>query len=189
VTGLGCHPPTTNIQDVTYIESNWFIPRNRDKVMRAWTVGHLHLGNTTTCRAEGIHSTIKRDIESKHIDLLFAWDAIDRVVRRQHTALDAQQREQRIGTKAHYEYKLFDLVRHVVSYKALDLTYKQFLLAQKSGPAPENQSFDYTACTRRYISSIGLPCKCLIAGRLQATPPQPLRIADFDSSWHLRSCR
>lgn len=67
---------TAHLECVAYIESNWLIPKNRDKIVTCYTTRHLHLGNTTTCRAEGLHSTIKNDIESKAIDLLYAWDAI-----------------------------------------------------------------------------------------------------------------
>ena len=118
----------TNVEDVAYIEANWLVPKNRDKMMRAWTVENLHLGNTTTCRAEGVHSTIKKDIDSKDIYMLYAWDVIQRVVRRQLKALDDQQRDQKVSSKPHHLYRIFDSVRQVVSHEALDLTFNSSTL-------------------------------------------------------------
>jgi hypothetical protein len=99
--------------------------------------------------------------------------------------LDQVQREERLGTKQHLEYDIFNIVRNFVSNKTLDLTYKQLVLARKKGP--EGEPLDYTKCTGRYTKFMGLPCKCIIAQRLQTLPPQPLRLADFDKSWHLRT--
>ena len=52
----------------------------------------MHLRNITTFRGEGIYSTIKRDIETKNIDLLYAWDAINRVIKRWLKAMDNKQK-------------------------------------------------------------------------------------------------
>ena len=62
----------THLEDYMYIEQNWLDSRNRACIVSAWTNEYLHLGNTATSRAEGIHATIKRDIETKNIDLLYA---------------------------------------------------------------------------------------------------------------------
>jgi hypothetical protein len=177
----------THLADITYIENNWLIPNNRDKIMRAYTNDHLHLGNTTTSRVEGIHFIVKQDLGSKKCDLLYAWDVIDKVARRQLDNLNDNQGEQKSGRKAHYQFKIFDNVRKYVSYKALDLTYAQFNMARQTGP--NNEPFDYTNCTGRYTKTMGLPCKCTIAQRLQAAPPRPLRLEDFHSAWCLRTFR
>jgi hypothetical protein len=110
----------SHLDDVQYCEQNWLIPKNRDAIVAAWTDQHLHLGNTATSRAEGIHAVIKADIESKNIDLIYAWDIINRVVRRQLQAIYHEQKRQRINTKGHYQGRIFDQVRNFISFKALE---------------------------------------------------------------------
>jgi len=71
------------------------------------------------------------------------------------------QQEERVGTKQHFKYDIFNIVRNFVSYKSLDLTYKQLVLARKKGP--KGEPLDYTKYTGRYTKSIGLLYKCVIA--------------------------
>jgi hypothetical protein len=106
--------------------------RTVTRFVSAWTNEHLHLGNTATSPAEGIHGTIKADIETKNIDLLYVWDVIHRVVERQLKGIDGRQRDQRINTLAHYQGKIFDVVRGYVSFAALEHAYDQMILAKKS---------------------------------------------------------
>lgn len=168
-----------HLDDVAYIEANWLIPRNRDRIVFAWTNRHLHLGNTATSRAEGIHGTIKADIKSKNIDLLYAWDTIDDVIMRQLKALDQEQRRQRHATKAHYQYELFSLIRGRVSFKALDLAYHQYTIAKI---VPSNELEE---CSKTFTASIGVPCKHTIKTRLNAG--EPLKLTDFGSAYYLRA--
>jgi hypothetical protein len=167
----------THLEDIAYIESSWLIPRNRDRLVSAWVDKHLHLDNTATSKAEGIHGTIKADIHSKNIDLLYAWDVINSVVSRQLKAIDQVQRRQRKDTKPHYEYPVFDLVRHSVSFHAMDLAYSQFKMATTMAEDDK--------CKERFTRSIGIPCRHLIKKRLDTD--EPLRLTDFDSSYHLRA--
>jgi hypothetical protein len=81
-----------HFEDYAYIASNWLNTRNKCAIVNAWTNDFLHLGNSTTSRAEGIHSIIKIDIETKNIDLLYTWDVINRVVSNQIRAIDHQQK-------------------------------------------------------------------------------------------------
>jgi MULE transposase domain len=173
------HWQDSHIADVSYIERNWLVPRNRDRIVSAWANQHLHLGNNVTSRAEGIHGTIKEDIHSKNIDLLYAWDIIDDVVLRQLKAMDYEQRRQREATKPHYQFKIFDLVRGHVSFRALDLASNQLKMAK-------NQSDEELGeCTERFTQSIGIPCKHLIKKRLDTG--EPLRLIEFSSAYHLRA--
>jgi hypothetical protein len=153
----------THLEDVAYIESSWLIPRNRDRLVSAWVDKHLHLDNTATSKAEGIHGTIKADIHSKNIDLLYAWDVINKVVSRQLKAIDQVQRRQRKDTKPHYEYPVFDLVRHSVSFHVMDLAYSQFKMATTMAEDDE--------CKERFTRSIGIPCRHLIKKRLDTDEP------------------
>jgi hypothetical protein len=78
----------THLEDVAYIKSSWLIPRNRNRLVSTWVNKYLHLDNTTILKAEGIYSTIKADIHSKNIDLLYTWDIINKVVSRQLKAIN-----------------------------------------------------------------------------------------------------
>lgn len=171
----------SHLDDVQYIEQNWLIPKNRNAIVAAWTDQHLHLGNTATSRAEGIHAVIKADIESKNIDLVYAWDIINRVVRRQLQAIDHEQKRQRINTKGHYQGRIFDQVRNFISFKALEHAYNQLVLARKIDPTKIKD----VTCSRTFTKSMGIPCKHIIRQRLDTE--EVLRLLDFDTSWHLRS--
>src|SRR6266536_6164770 len=120
-----------------------------------------------------------RDIETKNIDLLYAWDAIDRVVQRQLDSLDYEHKRQRIGNKPHYQFKVFDIIRGLVSFTALDLAYEQMELAKK------DKTLENYTCTGRYSKSMGIPCKCVLRTRLATG--EVLRITDFNPSWYLRT--
>ena len=76
------HQQDTHITDMVYIERNQLVPRNRDRIILAQANQHLYLGNLVTSCAKGIHGTIKEDIYSKNIDLLYAWDIINDMVLR-----------------------------------------------------------------------------------------------------------
>lgn len=164
------------LEDVAYIEANWLVPRNRDRIVSFWTDNHLHLGNTVTSRAEGIYGTIKADIHLKNIDLLYAWDVIDDVVLRQLKAVDAEQRRQRHATKKHYEFAIFNAVRGRVSFTTLDLAYNQLKMAKVIDKDNE--------CSGRFSKSIGIPCKHKIYKKLEDN--QLLELVDFDSLYYLR---
>jgi hypothetical protein len=134
----------------------------------------LHLGNITTSRAKGIHSTIKEDIKSKNIDLLYTWDTINRVLVRQIRALNHEQKTQRIATRRQFLSPLFRLVRGYVSFAAIDLVYKQLELAK----AMENG--DISPCSGRFTKSYRLPYKHKIRQKLDTD--QVLRLVEFNSS-------
>jgi hypothetical protein len=161
--------------DVSYIERNWLIEEVRDMVVSAWTDQHLHLDTNVTSRGEGIHSTIKADIMRK-VDMLYGWEAIDKVVMRQVKAIDHEQKRQRVAAQAQWGNRVFDEVRRYVSHDALNRTVQQLRLARD----PEVSLRD---CTGVYTKSLGLPCKHTIESRLGV---EPLRLTDFDPSWHLR---
>jgi hypothetical protein len=144
-------------------------------VVSAWTDQHLHLDTNVTSRGEGIHSTIKADIMRK-VDMLYGWEAIDKVVMRQVKAIDHEQKRQRVAVQAQWGNRVFDEVRRYVSHDALNRTVQQLRLARD----PEVSLRD---CTGVYTKSLGLPCKHTIKLRLGV---EPLRLTDFDPSWHLR---
>jgi hypothetical protein len=76
---------------------------------------------------------------------------------------------------------MFDLLRTFISYAALELLYKQRLLAREEARLEPSKR---SVCTGTFTRSIGLPCKHTIIER-KATN-QTLRLTDIDSSWVLR---
>ena len=147
-----------HLEDIAYIESSWLIPRNRDRLVSTWVNKYLYLDNTATSKAEGIHGTIKVDIYSKNIDLLYTQDMINSVVSRQLKAINQVQRRQRKDTKPHYEYLVFNLVRYLVSFYTMDLVYSQFKIATTIAKDDEYKE--------RFTRSISIPYRYLIKKRL-----------------------
>jgi hypothetical protein len=145
-----------HLNAVAYIESNWLIPKNRNRVVAAWTNKHLHLRNTTTSRAKGIHGNIKADIKSKNINMLYTWDILDQVVERQFKAIKHEQKRQKIATQAHYRYKIFDFVRGYVSFAALNIVYDQMIMARNKKDLDSNH---YTSMFTKYGVALQAPYK------------------------------
>ncbi|XP_052736662.1 PKS-NRPS hybrid synthetase cheA-like [Vigna angularis] len=71
-----------------YVNQNWIIPYSTYFV-KFWTNKVMHLGNTTTNRAESAHWSLKKVLGNSMGDLCYCWDNIHNVIILQHNKIKA----------------------------------------------------------------------------------------------------
>jgi len=71
-----------------YVEKTILDPV-KDKVVKSWVDKAIHMGNTTTNRAESAHARLKKYLSSSMGDLSTYWKSVHDMLELQHTAIHA----------------------------------------------------------------------------------------------------
>ncbi|XP_052730513.1 uncharacterized protein LOC108324532 [Vigna angularis] len=115
-----------------YVNQTWIIPYSTYFV-KFWTNKVMHLGNTTTNRAESAHWSLKKVLGNSMGDLCSCWDNIHNVIIVQHNKIKASFESSLLLTSDHFKgYTYRELIGRVSRY-ALDLIAKELKIVQQIG--------------------------------------------------------
>jgi hypothetical protein len=157
------------IRNLLTIKARWATP---------WTSQHLHYGNTSTSRLEGLHAQVKRYISGAGGDLFNVFHSINLAISIQAHEISARIAKDACSTPFHLNRPLTSsLLLHISSHTLAELS-KQIELADratKKSPLP--------ACTNTFTRSVGIPCSHHVA-RLR-TQGGRFEVSDFNSHWQL----
>ena len=97
-----------------YVETTILGPV-KEKVVRFWTNRVMHLGNTTTNRAESAHSRLKKYLNSSMGDMSTNWDVVHDMLESQYTSIHASFQTSMIMLEHRFKDKVLwsNLVRNV----------------------------------------------------------------------------
>ena len=154
---------------VSYVERNLYPLKS--KFVSAWTDKYRHFGSTSTSRAEGLHSQIKRYIVSSREDFLGVCRALKLAVANQINEIKIMVEQQKIVS--HFCFNdFFSNVKNKISLYALDLALKQLKLDR---PLKE--------CTGSFSQIYGIPCGHALD--LKIFQREKLEVSDFAQQWRL----
>ncbi|XP_052725869.1 uncharacterized protein LOC108336744 [Vigna angularis] len=115
-----------------YVNQTWIIPYNTYFV-KLWTNKVIHLGNTTTNRAESAHWSLKKVLGNNIGDLCSCWDNIHNIIILQHNKIKASFESSVLLTSDHFKgYRYREFIGRVSRY-ALDLIAKELKIVQQIG--------------------------------------------------------
>jgi len=144
----------------------------KEKFVSCFINKHLHFGNTVTSRIEGLHSYIKRFVNT-------STSSLSAVVKQIHQALTIQLHERFIEAAQHSYKQLTGLPPSIqnlngqISHYALK-TIHSFHMAK-----PPNST-----CSGSYTSHMGMPCIHQVhEAKRKGTKFQP---EDFHLQWHIK---
>ncbi|XP_017416390.1 uncharacterized protein LOC108327167 [Vigna angularis] len=107
-----------------YVNQTWII-LYITYFVKFWTNKVMHLGNTTTNRAESAHWSLKKVLGNSMGDLCSCWDNIHNVIILQHNKIKASFESSLLLTSDHFKgYKYRELIGRVSRY-ALNLIAKE----------------------------------------------------------------
>ena len=132
-------------QAFQYVEGTWL--KHKERVANAWINKRLRFGETSSSRAEGVHSTTKSYIGTATGNLVAVWLRTNLAAKAQHqkvTALVKQQMNSWPTTARNYQE--LDAVQYQISRKAVNLLIEQLKLTT------------HKSCTGVFKRTMGLPC-------------------------------
>ncbi|XP_052728520.1 uncharacterized protein LOC128195310 [Vigna angularis] len=153
------------------LKNTWIIPYNTYFV-KFWTNKVMHLGNTTTNRAESAHWSLKKVLGNSMGDLCSCWDNIHNVIILQHNKIKASFESSLLLTSDHFKgYRYRELIG-CVSRFALDLIAKELKIVQQIG-------LNSSKCGCILRRTFGVPC----AFELARYDPRMIPIGEFHIMW------
>ncbi|XP_070662492.1 uncharacterized protein [Malus domestica] len=149
-----------------YIRNNWLIPY-KDKFIGTWIDNCMHLGTTTSNRAESAHAKLKRQLRSSQLNFETSWVHIHSLLELHHTEVKASFEKSRCFVQ--HKFKKPELQRLVgfVSTHALNL-----IVCESKRLEKERVTVVSCGCTIRQTHK--LPCAHEIAEYRRLGKPIPL---------------
>ncbi|KAK3204894.1 hypothetical protein Dsin_018940 [Dipteronia sinensis] len=146
-----------------YVKQTW-LDKYKEKFTAAWTDLVMHLGNSTTNRAESSYSQLKRQLGSSQGNFLTSWTKIHGLLQLQHNEIKASF--ERSLTLVQHSFKPSDFkeLRGFVSRNALNMVLDEY------GRVDSNDSI--CSCVVRLTH--WLSCAHEISGHKQEGQPIPL---------------
>ncbi|XP_052734136.1 uncharacterized protein LOC128196674 [Vigna angularis] len=154
-----------------YVNQTWIIPYNTYFV-KFWTNKVMHLGNTTTNRAESAHWSLKKVLGNSMGDLCSCWDSIHNVIILQHNKIKASFESSLLLRSDHFKGYIYRELIGRVSRYALDLIAKELKIVQQIG-------LDSSKCGCVLRRTFGVPCACELA----RYDPRMIPIGEFHIMW------
>jgi len=138
-----------------YVEKTILDPV-KEKCVRFWVDKNLHMGNTTTNRAESAHAQLKKYLSSSMSDLSTNWKSVHAMLELQHTAIHASFQTSIIMLQHRFKDKVLwsRLIRNI-SREALHHLVVEYNKALEIGT-------DKSRCGCLSLITYGLPCACMI---------------------------
>ena len=157
---------------IKYLQKNWCPKKWLLKIAAFGTNRTTHYFNTTTSRAEGAHSILKRALRVSTGDLKTVVEKLKLIIGRQMAIRETRVAEGKYGYGRFCESnQLFAEVVGVVSPWALKKVAQQLPLITPDMPP----------CTRVFRKISGLPCKHVLNRRI--INDEPLHADDFYKKW------
>ncbi|XP_052734171.1 PKS-NRPS hybrid synthetase cheA-like [Vigna angularis] len=154
-----------------YVNQNWIIPYSTYFV-KFWTNKVMHLGNTTTNRAESAHWSLKKVLGNSMGDLCSCWDSIHNVIILQHNKIKASFESSVLLRSDYFKGYIYRELIGRVSRYALDLIAKELKIVQQIG-------LDSSKCGCVLRRTFGVPCACELA----RYDPRMIPIGEFHIMW------
>lgn len=149
----------------------------------------INYGLRSTARTEQTHHSIKKNIRNRLISLFQLERSISLTVEEREEKFRTQLAKEKISRIGkHSRIPLLSEICTKISFKALDLLYDQYSMANRifedriSIPPPS-----LPPCTGQFRAQMGLPCRHELLTRLEAV--EPLRLEDCDAHWDLSELR
>ncbi|XP_052734040.1 uncharacterized protein LOC128196599 [Vigna angularis] len=140
--------------------------------VKFWANKVMHLGNTTTNRAESAHWSLKKVLGNSMGDLCSCWDNIHNVIILQHNKIKASFESSLLLTSDHFKgCRYRELIGRVSRY-ALDLIAKELKIVQQIG-------LDSSKCGCVLRRTFSVPCACELA----RYNPRMIPIGEFHIMW------
>ena len=157
-----------------YVEKTILDPV-KDKFVRFWVDKHLHMGNTTTNRAESAHARLKKYLSSSMGDLSTNWKSVHAMLELQHTAIHASFQTSIIMLEHRFKDKVLwsRLIRNI-SREALHHLVVEYNKALEIGT-------DKSRCGCLSLITYGLPCACMLA--LKIKNGTAIRLEEIHTHW------
>jgi len=147
----------------------------KKKFIACYTNQVMHFGNTSTSRAEGNHSQVKRSLCIVNGDLLSVVQRTKLIIEIKDTEIHNEIEEQKYRRCRRHLVSILSNVIGKVSWYALDL-----FLVQLHGVS---DAATHPVCTGNFTRSIGILCAHKIQELLDCH--QPLLVSHFHEHWLL----
>ncbi|CAA0831094.1 Unknown protein, partial [Striga hermonthica] len=135
-----------------YVDKTWLA--HKEKFVKVWTDTVLHFGNTTTCRVESSHATLKRWLETSTGSLDTVWEKIDKEIESQLTKVRETLESSRLRMSTGYRGFPFEQLKLRVSHYCMDILNDELQKMRDFG----KDVCDLCDCALKYTH--GLPCAC-----------------------------
>ncbi|KAI3977395.1 hypothetical protein MKX01_000308 [Papaver californicum] len=135
---------------LSYVKDVWLNPF-KDRFVAAWTDLYVHLGNTSTNRAEGAHSRLKKQLNAANYDIQGMWKAMHPLINLQFTDIKASFE---VSMKELQERHKVGILREVIG--AISIAAMDYILKEKKRGGYKELDADACGCVLRRTH--GLPC-------------------------------
>lgn len=135
---------------LSYVKDIWLNPF-KDRFVAAWTDLYVHLGNTSTKRAEGAHSRLKKQLNAANYDIQGMWKAMHPLINLQFTDIKASFE---VSIKELQERHRVGILREVIG--AISIAAIDHILKEKKRAGYKTLDVDSCGCVLRHTH--GLPC-------------------------------
>ncbi|KAL2897234.1 Protein FAR1-RELATED SEQUENCE 5 [Bienertia sinuspersici] len=139
---------------VSYVRDTWIV--HKEKFVRAWTNKVLHFGNTTNCRVESAHASLKEWIWSSTSSLDTIFTRIDKSIEVQLVKIRTSLEYSRGKHGTIFNKMPFQLLNGLVSHHCLQLLLEE----DKRRRGLSIDLADRCGCALR--TTHRLPCACAI---------------------------
>ena len=157
-----------------YVEKTILDPV-KEKVVRFWVDKAIHMGNTTTNRAEYAYTRLKKYLSSSMSDLRTNWEFVHDKLELQHTVIHASFQTSIIMLEHRFKGKaLWSRLIRNISREALYHLIEEYDKVLEIGT---NKS----RCGFLSLITHGLPCACTIA--LKIKKGTALRLDEIHTHW------
>ena len=157
-----------------YVEKTILDPF-KEKFVRFWVDKNLHMGNTTTNRAESAQAQLKKYLSSSMGDLSTNWQSVHDMLELQHTAIHASFQTSIIMLEHRFNGKVLwsRLIRNI-SREALHHLVVEYNKTLEIGT-------DKSKCGCLSLITYILPCVCMIG--LKIKNDTALRLDEINTHW------
>lgn len=161
---------------LNYVEKTILDPV-KEKFVRFWVDKSIHMGNTTTNRAESAHARLKKYLSNNIGDLSTNWKSVHDMLELQHTAIHASFQTSIIMLEHRFKGKMLwsRLIRNI-SREVLHHLVVDYNKALEIGT-------DKSRCGCLSLITYGLSCACMIA--LKIKNDTALHLDEIHTHWKM----
>ena len=164
---------------IQYINTTW-IRDHKERFVKCFTNRYLHFSTVTTSRAESSNSRLKRALQSSTGDLMTVIHTVETVIMNQYRNYQTDMEVAKVRVPLQCQQNVFrDLIPWVTPF-ALTQICEQW---NRIRSLQEGQLLPL--CTRKFTTTVGLPCAHTIQLRLLELPNRSgaIRLGDIHDHW------
>ncbi|XP_065866533.1 uncharacterized protein [Euphorbia lathyris] len=137
---------------ISYVKETWLV--HKEKFVVAWTKEFLHFGNTTTCRVESEHASLKQWLNTATGSLDTVWQKVHKQIESQATNIRYMLEQSRLRQSVTFTGRPLSQLVFKVSHYCLQLLNQE--LERMRGLSHEV----YVRCGCVLRTSHKIPCAC-----------------------------